>query len=457
MSEITLPFHRKYRPKKFNQMVGNIKMIESVMSTLKAPMKPQVILMTGHAGTGKTTTARLLALEYLCTNRDIEKGACGECSTCKMVEEFIETGKNDYLPNLKEVDVTDSNKRQDIDILLEEAMTPSWDGEWKVFILDECHMLTNTAQNRLLKSLEEPAEKVLIVLCTTDPQKLIETIISRCQARWEVEKPNLEEMGVLLKKVCFLEGAKYDSKGLATIAVKGDFVPRKTLVALEQVIKQKGDANYVSAVEVLNVIAEEIYFEFYQYLLPSSGVIDILKYVSFISKIKMKQNLSQFVEGVIDYTKRGIYITHNVPVEGLDKAEIELYKRTIAKLSRSELAFLLNKLSNLRHQKDIETELLLLGYTGIKNQSLRGTQETTGGIVEVKESSKTLQNEKSEGVQNHLVSVTITPEQEKEMIDTQNKPVGADALAKMFGKSIVKRPSVEEIKEVYNEANKNNE
>ena len=114
--------------------------------------KNDLIFALGPAGTGKTTMARLLAKEYLCEDRDVSGGACGKCYTCQAMNEFIETGSSDSLTNIREVDVTDSNKKQDIDDLLDDASLPAFDGNWKIYILDECHMMTSSAQNRLLKT-----------------------------------------------------------------------------------------------------------------------------------------------------------------------------------------------------------------------------------------------------------------------------------------------------------------
>lgn len=434
MSESALPFHRKYRPTTIKEYVGNTKIKKGVMSALRTEHKPQVILMTGHAGTGKTTMARLLAKEYMCEDRDDLAGACGKCQNCEMVSEFIETGESGSLMNVREVDVTGSGGKGDIEALLDEASIPTFEGSWKVYILDECHAMTIAAQNRLLKTLEEPAEKVLMVLCTTDPQKLLETIISRCQYRFEVTKPTREELGGLLQKVCQAEGVEFEPKGLSLVCVKGDFVPRKSLVSLEQVVRQKGSVTYDNAVEVLNVIADEYFFEFYRILLSDS--IDILKYVTFLGNLRGKMDLKQFVDGLTSFTKRGIFIVNGVSVDALDKSEIALYRKTLAKLSVGETVNLLTVLLDMKNSMDIETKLLLLGYKGLKRkENVVGVEKPDSDLLE--STSGDVAKERSTGDTNFITAITMSDDEKEVFVESHNKPVDADALSKLFGSTTI--------------------
>ena len=425
-----LAFHRFYRPRRLSEYIGNTKMKKSIMAALRAERKPQVILMQGHAGTGKTSMARLLAKEYLCSDRDDITGACGKCYNCQQMEQYIETGDSDYLMNVKEVDATDSNKRQDIDDLLEEASIPSYDGSWKIYILDECHMLTPTAQNRLLKSLEEPAEKVLMILCTTDPEKLLNTIISRCQYIFKVTKPTREELSELLARVCKNEGIEYDARALSLVCAKGDFVPRNTLIELEKVVREKQRVLYEDAVEVLSIIEDKQFFDFYDFLMRDK--IDTLGFIAYLGNLKSHVDLKTFVDTLISFTGRGIYINAGVIVEALDKSEIQQYKRIFKSFSASEMAYLLNLLLRIKNSQDIEAQLLLLAYTGIRNKGKFAVSEESEESIITDIPQSNVVDEKKAGENNYNESITMSEDEKALMVESYNKPMNADAVAKLL-------------------------
>lgn len=430
--DISLPYHRKYRPKNLSDYIGNEKLKESVLKAVANPIRPQVILLQGEAGIGKTSMARLIAKEYLCEYRSVEDGACGECESCKRIDEYIETGRNDEILNIREVDATDSNKKQDIDNLLEEAAIPSFDGNWKIFILDECHMMSLSAQNRLLKTLEEPPEKVLIIMCTTDPEKLLKTIISRCQYIFKVQKPTKIDILNLLKKVCKNENLKWEAKALNVIGIRGNFVPRNTLITLESVAKEVKDITYENTLQVLNIITDKYFFEFYNYL--SEEIVNTPGYINFLADLKSKTDLRVFVDNLLTFTTRGLYVSHGVVAEALDKSEIEQYKKLFLKFTIKEIANILNLLLDIKYSNDIETRLMMLGFKGLKELKEVENKEEMN-LIDVAEYSA--KEEKAAGNKNYLESITMSEEEIEEKIREFNQSVDIENIASLFGGEMI--------------------
>lgn len=430
-----LGFHRKYRPKTLAEYIGNEKLKLSVKKALEGNTKPQVMLLSGPAGTGKTTMARLLAKEYLCENRDVEHGACNTCYSCKSMNDFIETGRSDVLTNIREVDVTDNNKKQDIDDLLEDASMPSFDGNWKIYILDECHMMTPSAQNRLLKTLEEPPEKVLMILCTTNPEKLLDTIVSRCQYKFVVKKPTREELSSLLKRVCKEEAVLWDSRSLSLICAKADFVPRKALIELDNVIREAKEVVYSKTVNVLNMVADKFYFDFFELLFEEH--INIQKYISFIGNIKLNMDLDSFMTSIIPFTIRGIYASNAVPIEALDISEIEQYKKLFKKFNVEDIANVLDELLRIKESRDVEANLMLLGYKGIKS-SKDVPVSLSASIIDTTIHSAA--EDKKAGDEAYQESITVTEEEKLKKIEDFSKPMNFEEIASLgFGGRVVKR------------------
>jgi len=356
-------YHRKYRPKTVAEYIGNTKLKQSVKNMLHNNNRPQVIMLQGHSGCGKTTMARLLAKEYCCENRDDEKGACGVCDNCKAFDEYIESGESGGLMDLNEIDSGKVGKSE-AETIMAEMEAPTYSGGWKTFIFDESHLLTAGAMGGLLKMVEEPPEKVLIVFCTTDPERMLDTLLSRCQYILTVTKPERKELCELLARVCMAEGKKYEDKGLSLICTAGDYVPRNTLTSLESVIVAKDNALYESAVEVLNAVSDTYYFQFYEIM--TERRIDVFKYIAFLGTLKERIKLDQFLDGLLAFTKRGIYVYNGIKVDGVEEGEMKQYQKIFNSFRTVDIAYILNTLLDIRKSSDIEARLILLGYEGLR-------------------------------------------------------------------------------------------
>ena len=351
-----ISFARKYRPKSLEGYIGNSQVKETVQRYLKNG-RPQSILLTGNSGCGKTTMARLLVKEYLCEERDPEKGACGECVTCQMVDEYIETGDTEMIPDLVEIDASDKSGKKDIDSMLAGMEYPPMAGAWKVYIIDEVHLLTETAMGRLLKSLEEPPEGVLLIFCTTNPEKLLPTIKNRCQLKLNVTKPTTKDIIELLQRVCLIEDKNYDLIGLRTLAARSDNVIRDSLNNLERVLNTRGDATGVNVSAEFREVSDKLVFDFYKAYLDKN----YFEYMNILYKIKVGYSFDQFLLTLTNFTTRGIYVLNSVDVEGLSESEITEYMTLFKRFSPKQLSTTLSALKRM-NVGDVEVNLMAFIY-----------------------------------------------------------------------------------------------
>ena len=216
-----LPLHLKYRPEELDQFAGNESMIDSIVSVLSRDKgRPQAYLLYGPAGTGKTSLARIIMRRY---------------------------GVSDF--DLKELNAADTNGVDDIRAISSTISMAPLSGKCRGFILDESHMLTPQAQNALLKTLEEPPAHAVFVICTTDPQKLLKTILSRC-TQYETSLLTSRRMVKLLKDILAKEGIEnYPENILVEVAKVAEGSPRNALKILDQVIDITDDSKAIAAVK----------------------------------------------------------------------------------------------------------------------------------------------------------------------------------------------------------------
>lgn len=367
-----LSFARKYRPNTLSNYIGNEKAKETLIEYLKNG-RPQSFLFDGHSGCGKTTLARIVAKEYLCEDRDEDTGACNECMTCQLMNEYIATGNTEQLPDVYEIDATDKSGKKDIDSMLAGMDYPPMAGDWKVYIIDEVHKLSEGAMNRLLKSLEEPPEGVVMIFCTTEPDKLLETVKNRCQVKLTIKKPRTPDIIGLLKRVCNAEDKEYTVSGLRMIAVRAENVIRDSLNFLQQVCSTRGNATEESVSQEFQEVADSLIMDFYKAYLEK----DYLEYINILYKIKTEFGFGQFLTSLTNFTTRGIYVLNSVNVEGLSKEELESYLKLFKMFTPKDISYVLSSLKRMR-LGDIEANFMSFIYC---ERDERGEKEETSVSV----------------------------------------------------------------------------
>lgn len=350
----TMGYHRAYRPISMNEFIGNDKMKESVHARLEKGIRPQTILLQGSTGCGKTTFARLLAKEYSCEAWTSEKGACGECDSCKTIENYILTGDTDSLLNVEELNASQERGVNYIDELVLRAAIPAFGDEWKVYIIDEAQRISSTGQDSMLKILEEPPERVLFILCTTDVSMLQDTIINRMKLKLTV-KVTLSSIQEVLSTVCSKKMITHDDRGLSLIADKSKMTIRTALNLLEDVVAIKSGARYEDVVSVFDDIHDKVYFEFLTHLINKN----ITGFIKIITDFKSSDELSKFYDGLIVFITRGIQVQNGLDVKNLSVEELKKVKSLFTLFTISELGELLYKLNNV-NMSNIDIDLMLI-------------------------------------------------------------------------------------------------
>ena len=219
-----LALYREFRPKTFDEVIGQNHIVTTLKNQIKNDTISHAYLFCGTRGTGKTSCAKIFARAVNCLNPK-DGSACGECEVCKKIEA---NGNLDIV----EIDAASNNRVDEIRDLREKVNYLPTIGKYKVYIIDEVHMLTDSAFNALLKTLEEPPKHIIFILATTEPEKLPATILSRCM-RFDFKLVSVSNLVELLKDVLTKSGAKFEDDALTMIATAGNGSVRDTLSVAE--------------------------------------------------------------------------------------------------------------------------------------------------------------------------------------------------------------------------------
>lgn len=245
---------RKYRPQTFRTVVGQSHITDTLKNSIKTNHLAQAFLFCGPRGVGKTTCARILAKTINCTNLSAETEACDKCESCQS----FNSGQS---LNVYELDAASNNKVEDIRSLIEQVRFAPQLGEYKVYIIDEVHMLSTAAFNAFLKTLEEPPKHAIFILATTEKHKIIPTILSRCQI-FDFNRIKVDDISKHLAWIAQTENVKAENEALHVIAQKADGGLRDACSMFDQMVTFSGaNLTYAQVIENLHVLDYDYYFK----------------------------------------------------------------------------------------------------------------------------------------------------------------------------------------------------
>ncbi|HRF26750.1 MAG TPA: DNA polymerase III subunit gamma/tau, partial [Ferruginibacter sp.] len=250
---------RKYRPQNFATVVGQEHITTTLKNAINHNQLAHAFLFTGPRGVGKTTCARILAKTINCENRTPEGEACNTCNSCQSFDQGTSM-------NIHELDAASNNSVDDIRILTEQVRFAPQAGKYKVYIIDEVHMLSSQAFNAFLKTLEEPPPFAIFILATTEKHNILPTILSRCQI-FDFKRITLADTVNHLQEICDKEHIEAEKAALHVIAQKSEGCMRDALSILDKIVSfTSGKLNYSQTLEHLNILDEDYYFRLLEQL-----------------------------------------------------------------------------------------------------------------------------------------------------------------------------------------------
>ena len=291
---------RKYRPSAFDAVVGQEALTTTLKNAIAAGKLAHAYLFCGPRGVGKTTCARIFAKTINCLHPSDNGEACDECESCKAFNEQRSL-------NIHELDAASNNSVEEIRALIEKVRIPPQVGHYKVFIIDEVHMLSTAAFNAFLKTLEEPPSYVIFILATTEKHKILPTILSRCQV-YDFNRMSVQAIVNHLKFVADKEGYAYEPEALNIIAQKADGGMRDALSIFDQTVSfTGGNLTYKKVIENLNVLDYEYYFRLTDHFLKNEAAQCMLVFNEILEK---GFEGSHFITGLASHL-RDLLVSHD--------------------------------------------------------------------------------------------------------------------------------------------------
>jgi len=396
---------RKYRPATFKQVVGQDAITSTLQNAIKNQHLAQAFLFTGPRGVGKTTCARILAKTINCENLTENQEPCNQCESCTSFN-------NNASFNIHELDAASNNSVDDIRSLVDQVRIPPQVGMYKVYIIDEVHMLSQAAFNAFLKTLEEPPAYAKFILATTEKHKILPTILSRCQI-FDFRRISVEDIADYLTYVAKNENVEAELEAQHVIAQKADGSLRDALSTFDQIVSYSGDTlTYKNVIENLNILDYEYYFKVSEAIL-NSNISELL--VIFNEIIENGFDGQHFITGLTMHLRNLLIIKDPATIQLL-LASPSLKEKYKSQSEQFDAVFLLNAIDTCNkydlsyktsNNKRLHVEIALMQLSQIDentvvveskkvitakpktvNEPLKEYKKSVEKKIEVKEESK---------------------------------------------------------------------
>lgn len=365
---------RKYRPTTFHSVVGQDSITSTLKNAVKTKQVAQAFLFCGPRGVGKTTCARIFAKALNCLNPTGDSEPCNECESCRAFNDSASF-------NVFELDAASNNSVEDMRSLVEQVHIPPQGAKYKVYIIDEVHMLSGSAFNAFLKTLEEPPAYAKFIMATTEKHKILPTILSRCQV-YDFKRINDNDIVKHLQYVSQQEGVTAEEEALRVVATKADGALRDALSIFDQLVSFTGkNVTYQATISNLNVLDVDNYFKVTDYLLSDDASPALLLFDDILAKGFDAQN---FVSGLASHF-RNLLIAKNQQTVRLLEMSDSIKQRILEQSARSDGQLLLRamELANqcdfnykMSNNKRLSVELCMLQINAnYKFKKARQSQE----------------------------------------------------------------------------------
>jgi len=343
---------RKYRPATFESVVGQQHITNTLKNAIRNNQLAQAFLFCGPRGVGKTTCARILAKTINCENLQPNGEACGVCASCTSFQ-------NGNSFNIHELDAASNNSVDDIRSLIDQVRIPPQAGRYKIYIIDEVHMLSQAAFNAFLKTLEEPPHYAIFILATTEKHKILPTILSRCQI-FDFNRIRVEDMANHLASIANKESIQYEPDGLHIIAQKADGGLRDALSMFDQIVSfSDGNVTYRTVIDNLNILDYDYYFSIIDGLLKEDTAGTLLLFDEILGK---GFDGAHFISGLSEHF-RNLLVSKDATTLKLLEVSEGIKAKYLQQSQASSVSFLLSAM-NIANQCD-------LSYKLSKNQRLQ--------------------------------------------------------------------------------------